>query len=149
MDPLETKSGDDALQERTHIRHDLPGLLQVRPKMLKPSPSFPPPSYPRGEVSKGRGKGEQDKKQWENKGKVQWVSEIKTKDGGWKPLCMWYHPVSDGEMHPEQLQFCSCLCVPGRWRVGLWTGPWSQDASSHSRLTDSLSGIRGYSAATT
>ena len=67
MDPLETKSGDDALQEMTHIRHDLPGLLQVRPKMLKPSPSFPPPSYPRGAVSKGRGKGEQDKKQWENK----------------------------------------------------------------------------------
>ena len=82
---------DDSLHELTHIRHDLPGLLQLRPRAPK-SASWSPsssssPSTTKGTGGKAVGKS---KGQSKGKGKVQWLTDVKTKDGQWKQLCMRY-----------------------------------------------------------
>ena len=85
---------DDSLHEMTHVRHDLPGLLQLRPR--------PPKAIPWQQdsgISLGKGKGKFNKGGSKSKGsgktsapggkgKVQWLTDIKTKDGHWKQLCM-------------------------------------------------------------
>lgn len=81
---------DDALHELTHIRHDLPGLLQLRPRAARIPPPLPTSNPRRFDNPKGRGKGKNPKGSGKHKGKVQWVTEIKTKDGSWKSLCMRY-----------------------------------------------------------
>ena len=80
---------DDALHEVTHIRHDLPGLLQLRPRVPKPTPLSNPSPYLRPDPQKGKGKGGKTKKgSGKPTGKVQWVTDMKLKDGSWKPLCV-------------------------------------------------------------
>ena len=81
---------DDCLHEMTHIRHDLPGLLQLRPRAPKTmntwsGPSNASSSPPKGKGGKAMGKTKGKSK---GKGKVQWVTDIKTKDGQWRQLCM-------------------------------------------------------------
>ena len=80
---------DDSLHEMTHIRHDLPGLLQLRPRAPKaaswPPPSSTPSASPKGKGGKSAGKSKGKSK---GKGKVQWLTDVKTKDGQWKQLCM-------------------------------------------------------------
>ena len=87
-------SMDDSLHEMTHVRHDLPGLLQLRPRPPKAIPWQPEPG-----LSPGKGKGKFSKGGFESKGggkpsapggkgKVQWLTDVKTKDGAWKQLCM-------------------------------------------------------------
>ena len=83
-------SMDDALHEMTHIRHDLPGLLQLRPKITKPQSNWnftSTSSHPKGGKGKGKpyqkGKGKSS-----SKGKVSWVTEVKQTDGTFKQLCM-------------------------------------------------------------
>ena len=83
---------DDCLHEMTNLRHDLPSLLQPRPRVFKPLPS--PSSQtasPRGDGPKGKGQGKSKGKQnsGKSKGKVQWLTEIQ-RDGGFKQLCMRY-----------------------------------------------------------
>lgn len=90
-------SMDDSLHEMTHVRHDLPGLLQLRPRPPK-QPQWQPTGQPflpsgKGKFGKGGGKkgdskGSSDGGKSKGKGKVQWVTDIKTKDGSWKQLCM-------------------------------------------------------------
>ena len=84
-------SMDDSLHEMTHVRHDLPGLLQLRPRPPKAIPWQPPPGV-FSEKGKGKfGKGGTKSKggdKGKGKGKVQWLTDIKTKDGSWKQLCM-------------------------------------------------------------
>ena len=79
---------DNCLHEFTHIRHDLPGLLQLRPRPAKQlssasnwTPSPPVKGKGKGKIQKGKTKGK-------GKGKVQWLTDVKTKDGQWKQLCM-------------------------------------------------------------
>ena len=80
---------DDSLHEMTHIRHDLPGLLQLRPRAPKavtwsgPTSTPSSPSKGKGGKSSGKSKGKT-----KGKGKVQWLTDIKTKDGQWRQLCM-------------------------------------------------------------
>ena len=93
-------SMDDSLHEMTHVRHDLPGLLQLRPRPPKTIPWQQPGNqsnwFGKGKGSKGgkdSGKGGKDwgksgKDGGKGKGKVQWLTDIKTKDGTWKQLCM-------------------------------------------------------------
>ena len=87
-------SMDDSLHEMTHVRHDLPGLLQ-----LKPRPPKAIPWQPDTGISLGKGKGKFNKGGSKSKGsgktsapggkgKVQWLTDVKTKDGNWKQLCM-------------------------------------------------------------
>ena len=83
---------DDCLHEMTNLRHDLPSLLQPRPRVFKPLPA--PSSQtasPRGDGPKGKGQGKSKGKQnsGKSKGKTQWVTEIQ-RDGGFKQLCMRY-----------------------------------------------------------
>ncbi len=84
-------SMDDSLHEMTHVRHDLPGLLQLRPRPPKATPWQPPPGIV-SEKGKGKfGKGGTKSKggdKGKGKGKVQWLTDIKLKDGSWKQLCM-------------------------------------------------------------
>eukprot|EP00435_Cladocopium_sp_Y103_P018778 s4100_g4.t1 len=83
---------DDALHELTHVRQDLAGLLQLRPKIPKPQlwSSSPSSSSPPG-AQKGKGKQTSSKGKGKQKGKgnqPQWITEIRTADGSTKPLCM-------------------------------------------------------------
>ena len=79
---------DDALHELTHVRQDLAGLLQLRPKM--PKPQSWPSSSPFSSTSsqKGKGKQTQSKGKGKQKGKPQWVTETRNPDGSTKALCM-------------------------------------------------------------
>ena len=83
-------SMDDALHELTHIRNDLSGYLQLRPRAQKiPSGPFQRPpdasfSAPWKGKNKGKGKG---KGKDRAKGRVQWVTDIQ-KEGKWHQLCM-------------------------------------------------------------
>ena len=79
---------DDALHELTHVRQDLAGLLQLRPKM--PKPQSWPSSSPFSSTSsqKGKGKQTQSKGKGKQKGKPQWVTETRNPDGSAKALCM-------------------------------------------------------------
>lgn len=81
---------DNALHEMTHIRHDLPGLLQLRPKIPKQPPTWTSSSIlssPKG--VKGKGKSSvKGKGKGAGKGKVTWVTELKQSDGSFKQLCM-------------------------------------------------------------
>eukprot|EP00435_Cladocopium_sp_Y103_P046824 s1882_g13.t1 len=52
-------SMDDSLHELTHIRHDLPGWLQLRPRLPK-APAASSSSTPRQEQGKSKGKGSHD-----------------------------------------------------------------------------------------
>ena len=81
---------DDCLHEMTHIRHDLPGLLQLRPRTPKPAASWSGPSTSSSTPSKGKGGKAMGKTKGKSKGKgkVQWLTDIKTKDGQWRQLCM-------------------------------------------------------------
>eukprot|EP00438_Fugacium_kawagutii_P034528 Skav213818 [mRNA] locus=scaffold1987:562853:565367:- [translate_table: standard] len=82
---------DDALHELTHIRHDMPSLLQLRPKAPKPQSTMPNLSQaynPKGE-SKGKGKGKGKKGLSKGKPRVQWVTDLKVGDT-WRQLCMRY-----------------------------------------------------------
>ena len=82
-------SMDECLHEVTHIRHDLPSLLQLRPRparpMAGPSTQFTGKGKPSGKPQGGKGKSSPS-----GKGKtlkVRWVTEI-SKDGQRKQLCM-------------------------------------------------------------
>ena len=81
-------SMDDALYEFANIRHDLPSLLQLRPKPPKPmawsSAKGERPLEQKGGKGKGKGK---TKGKPVGKGKVEWVTDIH-KDGKWQQLCM-------------------------------------------------------------
>eukprot|EP00435_Cladocopium_sp_Y103_P025540 s8_g6.t1 len=79
---------DDSLHELTHIRHDLPGWLQLRPRVPKSSASSSAP-VPRQDSGKSKGKGKSKKGSSKGKGKVQWITELK-KGSEWKQLCMRY-----------------------------------------------------------
>lgn len=79
---------DDCLHEMTHIRHDLPSWLQLRPRAHKSSASSSIPSN-RQDLGKSKGKGKSKKGTSKGKGKVQWITEIK-KGADWKQLCMRY-----------------------------------------------------------
>ena len=80
---------DNALHEVTHIRHDLPSLLQLRPKAPKAHPSAPSSAPSLSKGSKGRGKSSsKGKSKTLSKGKVTWVTEMKSRDGQMKQLCM-------------------------------------------------------------
>ena len=87
-------SMDDSLHEMTHVGHDLPGLLQLRPRPPKAIPWQPDPGVfcakGKGKFNKGgtKTKGGGKSPSPGGKGKVQWVTNIKTKDGSWKQLCM-------------------------------------------------------------
>ena len=76
-------SMDDSLHEMTHVVHDLPGLLQLRPRPPKatPTPWQPPPGV-FSEKGKGKfGKGGTKSKggdKGKGKGKVQWLTDIRT-----------------------------------------------------------------------
>jgi hypothetical protein len=80
---------DDALHELTHVRQDMAGLLQLRPKMPKPQPwpSSSSPLHVSGS-QKGKGKQTQSKGKGKQKGKPQWVTDTRNADGSTKPLCM-------------------------------------------------------------
>ena len=81
---------DNCLHEFTHIRHDLPGLLQLRPRPVK-IPSAPSqPSFSGNYKGMSKGKPQKGKGKSKGKGKVQWLTDVKTKDGQWKQLCMRY-----------------------------------------------------------
>ena len=85
-------SMDDALYEFTHVRHELPSLLQLRPKIPKPAPVWSSGTSDRFRDGKGPGKGfDRDKgkgkTKGKGKGKTQWVTDI-LKDGKWQQLCM-------------------------------------------------------------
>lgn len=125
---------DDSLHEMTHIRHDLPGLLQVRPKMPKSLPPTPSPSWYRPEPSNSNRKGKSKGKSvgGKSKGKVQWVSEMKSKDGSWKPLCMRFQ---SGKCNLSNWNLITCVRISCGWRDGLWFRSWSHDVSLHSALT--------------
>eukprot|EP00435_Cladocopium_sp_Y103_P029288 s1740_g7.t1 len=75
---------DDSLHELTHIRHDLPGWLQLRPRIPKSSASSSS-AAPRPESGKAKGKGKTKKGSSKGKGKVQWITELK-KGSEWKQL---------------------------------------------------------------
>ena len=84
---------DDCLHEMTNIRHDLPSLLQLRPRAVKPPPSpssgSMTPSWNKGkgkQPTQGKGKGKPKGQQ--GKQRVQWITEIKLPDGTLKQLCM-------------------------------------------------------------
>lgn len=79
---------DNCLHEFTHIRHDLPGLLQLRPRPVKVQSTPAPSSYPPPSKGKSKGKPSNGKGKTKGKGKVQWLTDIKAKDGHWKQLCM-------------------------------------------------------------
>ena len=83
---------DDCLHEMTNLRHDLPSLLQPRPRVFKtlPSPTSQTAS-PRLDGQKGKGQGKSKGKQnsGKSKGKIQWVTEVQ-RDGVFKQLCMRY-----------------------------------------------------------
>ena len=83
-------SMDDCLHEMTNLRHDLPGLLQPRPRVLRPlqSPSSQP-STPRPDGQKGKGQGKSKGKYnaGKSKGRIQWITEIQ-RDGNFKQICM-------------------------------------------------------------
>ena len=81
---------DNCLHEFTHIRHDLPGLLQLRPRPAKAQSSSQPWTVPASNKGKGKGKPSKGKGKLKGKGKVQWLTDVKTKDGQWKQLCMRY-----------------------------------------------------------
>eukprot|EP00435_Cladocopium_sp_Y103_P039134 s1556_g10.t1 len=81
-------SMDDSLHELTHIRHDLPGWLQLRPRVPK-APAASSSSTPRQEMGKSKSKGKSKKGSSKGKGKVQWITELK-KGSEWKQLCMRY-----------------------------------------------------------
>ena len=76
---------DDCLHEMTNLRHDLPSLLQPRPRVLKalPAPTSQTAS-PRLDGQKGKGQGKS-----KGKGKIQWVTEVQ-RDGAFKQICMRY-----------------------------------------------------------
>ena len=82
---------DDCLYEITHIRHDMPALLQLRPRPAKsPGPQMATHGYS-SQGSKGRGKAsmaQKGKGKGKQKGKVQWITEIKKSDSTAKQLCM-------------------------------------------------------------
>lgn len=91
-------SMDDSLHEMTHVRHDLPGLLQLRPRPPKALPWQPTgnpynPNF-KGKSAKGgkdtgkKGAGKSALDGHKGKGKVQWLTDVKSKDGTWKQLCM-------------------------------------------------------------
>ena len=81
---------DNCLHEFTHIRHDLPGLLQLRPRPPKPISMPSQPSFSNPSKGKGKGKPTKGKGKAKGKGKVQWLTDAKTKEGQWKQLCMRY-----------------------------------------------------------
>ena len=86
---------DDCLHEFTHIRRDLPGLLQLRPRPPKATNQNNAPWSTQGGKNKGKGKpfsskGKGKGKGPSAKGKTQWITEFKTKEGQWKQLCMRY-----------------------------------------------------------
>ena len=77
----------------TNIRRDLPALLQLRPRPLKPiQTTASSSSAPSGGKGKGKppgmqkGKGKQKGQQ--GKQRVQWITEIKLPDGALKQLCV-------------------------------------------------------------
>jgi len=81
---------DDCLHEMTNLRHDLPSLLQPRPRALRlPTAPSPQASSPRSEGPKGKGQGKSKGKHnaGKSKGRTQWITEIQ-KDGNFKQLCM-------------------------------------------------------------
>ena len=81
---------DNCLHEFTHIRHDLPGLLQLRPRPVKVQSMPSTSSFSSSTKGKGKGKPSKGKGKTKGKGKVQWLTDVKTKEGQWKQLCMRY-----------------------------------------------------------
>ena len=81
---------DNCLHEFTHIRHDLPGLLQLRPRPVKVQSMPSTSSFSSSTKGKGKGKPSKGKGKAKGKGKVQWLTDVKTKEGQWKQLCMRY-----------------------------------------------------------
>lgn len=83
-------SMDDALYEFTHIRHELPSLLQLRPRLPKPQQTpFFKGAGPKGLDHKGKGKGRSKFLPKGGKSRPQWVTEL-WKDGKMMQLCMRY-----------------------------------------------------------
>ena len=83
-------SMDDALYEFTHIRHELPSLLQLRPRLPKPQQTpFFKGAGPKGLDHKGKGKGKSKFLPKGGKSRPQWVTEL-WKDGKMMQLCMRY-----------------------------------------------------------
>ena len=104
-------SMDDALHELTHIRNDLSGYLQLRPRVLKPfSPSGPRSSDSHGPApwkgkQKGKGKGKNKDK---SKTRTQWVTDIH-RDGKWQQLCMRYQ---SGKRSSSDCKFVHACAFP-------------------------------------
>ena len=82
-------SMDDALYEFTHIRHELPSLLQLRPRLPKPqSVPFVKGQWQKGADSKGWGKSKgKSQPKGGGKNRPQWITEV-MKDGKMTQLCM-------------------------------------------------------------
>ena len=81
-------SMDDALYEFTHIRHELPSLLQLRPRLPKPQAvPFTKGTWMKGTDNKGRGKGKTKFQAKGGKTRPQWITEV-LKDGKMTQLCM-------------------------------------------------------------
>ena len=104
-------SMDDALHELTHIRNDLSGYLQLRPRVLKPAPAFSSRSSdgygpaPWKGKSKGKGKGKNKDK---GKNRVQWVTDVH-RDGKWHQLCMRYQA---GKCSSSDCKFVHACAYP-------------------------------------
>ena len=104
-------SMDDALHELTHIRNDLSGYLQLRPRVLKAAPSFGSRSSdgygpaPWKGKSKGKGKGKNKDK---GKNRVQWVTDVH-RDGKWHQLCMRYQA---GKCSSSDCKFVHACAYP-------------------------------------
>ena len=125
---------DDCLHEMTNLRHDLPSLLQPRPRVFKPLPA--PSSQtasPRADGPKRQRprKIQREAEFREIQGqRTQWVTEIQ-RDGGFKQLCMRYQV---GKLSESQLQLSAFVCVPSGWK-SLWQKPWGDVTLCHTSLT--------------
>ena len=129
---------DDCLHEMTNLRHDLPGLLQPRPRALR---SLPPPSSqtssPRMEGPKGKGQGKSKGKQnaGKSKGRTQWITEVQ-RDGNFKQICM--------RFQLGKCQNSNCGFQPMFAHIQLRGRPAARTTGrcrTLPRLTDSLKGI--------
>ena len=79
---------DDALYEFTRIRHELPSLLQLRPRLPKPQAvPFTKGTWMKGTDNKGRGKGKTKFQAKGGKTRPQWITEV-LKYGKMTQLCM-------------------------------------------------------------
>ena len=121
---------DNCLHEFTHIRHDLPGLLQLRPRPPKAPPPTQPWTSPGFTKGKGKGKPTKGKGKSKGKGKVQWLTDVKGKDGQWKQLCMRYQTGNCSLGDSCRFQHACAYPVNGQ-ACGLEHGALQHQSTSH------------------